>query len=288
MKENEIRPNYLYRTFLELNSKDIVRFFANDSNRLHRSCPGCGLDKYREMFIKDGFHVLRCIECDTLYVSPSPNEEALSKFYREGESQRYFGEVFLPAVANIRREKIWRHRVVEILRLFKTFNITPHRITDIGAAVGTFLEVCREEGLGTEWAGVEPHPSLAQVISEKGFDIFEGLASEASTDPNWIGSSSLVTSFETFEHVSSPEVFLKELATIAKPGGLILFTAVNGIGFDILVLGKRSNIICPPQHLNFLSPTGVRALLERCGLKEEAIITPGKLDVDIVMNILKE
>jgi hypothetical protein len=78
------------------------------------------------------------------------------------------------------------------------------------------------------------------------------------------------------------------MAAVAKPGGAIIFTGVNGNGFDILALGATANAICPPQHLNFLSCAGVSMLLERCGLEKISISTPGILDIDVVKNMFKD
>ena len=56
------------------------------------------------------------------------------------------------------------------------------------------------------------------------------------------------------------------------------------MGFDIQMLGKYSNSIYPPYHINFFNPKSIEILLKKIGFKILHIDTPGKLDLSIVEN----
>ena len=71
---------------------------------------------------------------------------------------------------------------------------------------------------------------------------------------------------------------------LLKKEGYCLITTLGYEGFDILTLGKDSNSISPPHHLNFLSVRGFELLFKRAGFSEVHVMTPGVLDVDIVLN----
>ena len=142
-------------------------------------------------------------------------------------------------------------------------------------------------GLGRKLAAVEPYVPLTHILQEKGFDTFTGFAETAANDSTWRGQFDLVTSFEVIEHVSNVRQFIGSLSELVSKNGFLLLTGLCGTGFDILTLGKFSNAVSPPHHINFLSRRGVSALLSKCGLKEVAFLTPGKLDVDIVRNALE-
>ena len=86
------------------------------------------------------------------------------------------------------------------------------------------------------------------------------------------------------EHVFSPRSFVTSVAELARSGGHVLLTGLGYEGFDILSLQERSNSIFPPHHINFLSILGFERLFQSCGMTDVTIQTPGKLDVDIVLN----
>ena len=67
----------------------------------------------------------------------------------------------------------------------------------------------------------------------------------------------------------------------------MIFTTLNGKGFDIQVLWENSKSVYPPHHLNFFNPDSVGILLGKCGFEVLEITTPGRLDVDIVSNDLE-
>jgi SAM-dependent methyltransferase len=98
----------------------------------------------------------------------------------------------------------------------------------------------------------------------------------------------LVVCFEVLEHAHDPVDFIKNLARLARPGGVIFVTTLCIDGFDLQTLWQQSNQISPPHHLNFLSVLGFEKLFTRAGLVDIQITTPGKLDVDIVRNTLQQ
>jgi SAM-dependent methyltransferase len=159
---------------------------------------------------------------------------------------------------------------------------------DVGAGAAIFLEELRRVVPDTALRAVEPGQTLAATCRAKGFETFEGVAETACADPEWRGWADLVASFEVIEHVPDPAAYLTALAALARPGGSLVVTGLCGDGFDIQVLGDRSNAVSPPHHLNFLSHKGVAALVARCGLELLDFSTPGQLDVDIVCNALTQ
>lgn len=288
MRETEIRPISLLNEYLRLSAADVQHFFPDAAAFVARTCPGCGSDAKDVAFEKGLFILKRCTDCATLYVDPAPPPILLQAFYEDSASQRYWGDVFFPAVAEARRKKIFRPRIERISALIAEQVHTPGCVIDVGAGTGIFLEECRNAGWPGPLLAVEPSSNLAASCRDKGFKTFQGVASEASTDPAWQGRADLVVSFEVIEHVLSVDGFVSELAQLTRPGGLILMTGLCGTGFDILTLGAQSKAVSPPHHLNFLSLGGVKSLLNRCGLELVALQTPGQLDLDIVRNTLAE
>jgi SAM-dependent methyltransferase len=287
MREQDIRPADLLEEYLRLSAEDAKTFFAARERFVHRACPGCGADAAVPAFSKNGFALVSCGDCATLYANPIPDDGAFTKFYRGSPSQRYWAEVFFPAVAEARRERIFRRRVQQLKDMLAPAADACETVIDVGAGAGIFLEECRALGLGKRHVAIEPSVELAATCRGKGFETAEGMVEDVITEGTLAGSADLVTCFEVIEHVASPARLLADLAALCRPGGTILATGLCGTGFDILVLGARANAVSPPHHINFLSREGAMALMRRCGLKDAVFRTPGQLDVDIVTNTLE-
>lgn len=112
----------------------------------------------------------------------------------------------------------------------------------------------------------------------------EGFAEDVDS---YAETGDLVVCFEVLEHVYDPLGFVRALSQFAKPNGYVMVSTLGVNGFDIQVLWEKSKSIFPPHHINFLSVDGFRRLFSRSGFVEVEVLTPGKLDVDIVRNAYK-
>lgn len=283
MKESDIRPEALLRRYLELSEQDAELCFVN-TPRLKIPCVSCGSELLVGEFEKNGFAYSSCQDCGTLFQSPRPPIAAFEAFYRDSVSSRYWAEEFFPAVAEARREKIFRPRVERLADLCRTKNISVERLIDVGAGYGIFLDEWRKANPSTQALAVEPSESLAAECRSKGFEVVENIAENVSGYNN---HADLLVCFEVLEHVYDPLAFVQTLSRLVKPGGYVFVSTLCVDGFDIQMLWEKSNSIFPPHHINFLSVAGFEYLFARAGLVEVDVTTPGQLDVDIVRNAVK-
>ena len=282
LREADIRPADLLAEYLRLNEEDGKVLLTNSSEMESRACPGCGEDDPIPAFDKNGFKLVRCNACQSLYVDPVPSDGALADFYRDSPSADYWANVFFPAVAEARRGAIYAPRAARVAAIAAEHQTPVGRLVDVGAGAGLFLEEFHRLCPNAEVAAVEPGTVHVGELRGKGFEVFAGFADDSAGDPAWAGSADIVTCFEVLEHVPDPMALLSGLARLARPGGLILVSGLCGGGFDIQVLEARSKAVSPPHHLTFLSTDGAARLVQRCGLENLGITTPGELDVDIV------
>jgi len=280
MKEQEIRPEALLNRYLELSARDAIACFGN-APRIELACMGCGGGKFTAQFEKSGFAYVQCADCGTLFQNPRPPIAAFEAFYRDSESSRYWAEVFFPAVAEVRREKIFRPRVDQLARLCAQRGLGVDRLIDVGAGYGIFLDEWRRRFARANLLAVEPSTSLAKECRTKGFAVVEDIVENVMGHDN---SADLVTCFEVLEHVYNPLDFVSVLKRLARPGGHVFVSSLGIDGFDLQVLWEKSGQISPPHHINFLSVQGFERLFQRAGLTDITVLTPGQLDVDIVRN----
>jgi len=283
VKESDIRPQAIMQKYVELSAKDTEHFF-NDDDRRDLPCVSCGSKDVTEEFTKNGFSYALCSECGTLYQTPRPSIEQFEAFYRNSESSRYWAEVFFPAVAEARREKIFKPRVEHLAEICEGIGLEVEKLIDVGAGYGIFLDEWRTINPKTELLAVEPSKALATECRNKGFNVEESMV-ENVTD--YDAYADLVVCFEVLEHVDDPLKFITVLKKMVRPGGYLFVSTLCIDGFDLKVLWDKSSQISPPHHINFHSIKGFDALFTRAGLSDIQITTPGKLDVDIVKNHIK-
>lgn len=286
MREADIRPADVLNEYLRLSADDARTFFPDRTAFVPRACPACDANEPAPAFEKHGFDLVSCRRCESLYVDPVPTAERLDSFYRDSPSTRYWANVFFPAVAEARRSRIYYPRAKRTLTLAEEAGVTVHSVADVGAGAGIFLEEIVALLPDVRPLAVEPGHDLVSSCRKKGFETFPGFVEEALAE--WGGRADLVTCFEVIEHVFAPAPFVAALGALARPGGLIVISGLCGDGFDIRTLGARSKAVSPPHHLNFMSRKGVETLVKRAGLTFVSFSTPGLLDVDIVLNALRE
>jgi 2-polyprenyl-3-methyl-5-hydroxy-6-metoxy-1,4-benzoquinol methylase len=279
MKESEIRPRELFEKYITLSNLDGQKMASEKFQSI--PCPACGTDHFENAFVKNEYHFNKCVSCYSLYCSPRPSQEQLDQLYFNSESSQYWSNVFFPAVKDARREKLFRPKASQILKMINAEKLSIQNFCDVGAGHGLLLEEIGHLSNEINLHAIEPDSTSAQICREKGIEVLEETSEKSEP---WHGKFDLVLSSEVIEHVYSPESFIRSLYNLTKDDGHTLITGLGHEGFDILTLQEKSNSVSAPHHLNFMSVEGFEKLFKRVGFKEVKVWTPGKLDVDIVVN----
>jgi SAM-dependent methyltransferase len=240
---------------------------------ISRACPLCGTPDTGKTFAESNvalnrldsfafasrktpeymhYRLVECESCDLLYANPLPREDCLAKGYSEAAYdsgvEAHFAAatyaVLLPGIAG---------------RL-------PDRqgALDIGAGDGAFLEELLRHGFEAV-VGVEPSRApIAAACKEVRPLLREGLFSGDDFTP---GSLSLVTCFQTLEHLSDPLGMTRAVGALLKPGGAAYFICHDRRALSARLLGRKSPIF-DIEHLQLFSPRSARFLLESAGFQD--------------------
>ena len=279
MKEEEIRPRKIFDEYLRLAALDADKYFGGTPRR-DVLCPACGSDG-NYAFNKHGFSYQECPACRTLFVSPRPCAETFYRYYKESDSAQFFATTFYKETAEARREKLWRPKALFVNEKLKRYGADRHSLIDIGGGYGIFAEEYRRI-TGRPVTVIEPGPELADTCRRKGFPVIESFLEKVTGDQLPAGPKAFV-SFELFEHLHDPGIFLEHLHSLMSSGDIFIFTTLSGTGVDIQALWEDSKSISL-QHLNLFNPKSIQMLIEQTGLSVLEVTTPGKLDIDILYN----
>ncbi|MBN2583291.1 MAG: class I SAM-dependent methyltransferase [Planctomycetes bacterium] len=279
MKEKDIRSRDVQDRYLALCAQDAERALSRRREFVEINCPACDCPDRDEGFDKQGYHFRICRNCGTLYMSPRPTASLLDEFNSTSENARYWVTEFYPSCAEKRRASVYRPRAEYARTLESTFAATFRRLCDIGTGYGVYMEELQQVFPGAEVRGVEPNADFVAVCRDKGLDVFQGLAAEAT---EYRDRFDFCSCFEVLEHVFSPLDFLGEVRSLCRPGGVFFTNTLCSDGFDIQIMWQRHRNVYPINHINILSVRGFELLFERAGFTDVQVTTPGKLDVDII------
>lgn len=277
LRETDIRPDELMAEQARRYAADVAWLVERRDRFVHVPCPACGATDSEPAWRKYDLDYGRCTSCATVYMDPRPEPALLAEYYRRSTNYEYWNEVVFPASEDARRERIFRPRAERAVELARRHGAGTGTIVDVGAGYGTFCEEVRSLGAFDRVIALEPEPNLAGTCREKGLEVVESPVEDAELD----GQVDVVTNFEVIEHLFSPRDFVERCAGIVRPGGLLMLTCPNVLGFDVQVLAERSATV-DAEHLNYFHPRSLGSLFEEMGFQVVESQTPGRLDAELV------
>jgi 2-polyprenyl-3-methyl-5-hydroxy-6-metoxy-1,4-benzoquinol methylase len=279
LTEHAIRPKDTAAEQKRRYLLDLEKLLTRKAEFVDAPCPACGGEERALAFEKHTLCYQRCAACATVYIAPRPTPEILAEYYASSLNYAYWNEVIFPASEAVRRARIFRPRVERVIDLCERHGIARGTLLEVGAGFGTFLEELRAAKGFAKTIGIEPTPPLAETCRKRGLSIIEAPVEQAVVGER----VDVIASFEVIEHLFRPADFVAACARLLAPGGLLVLTCPNILGFDITVLGPGSPAI-DFEHLNYFHPRSLGLLLQQHGLTVLESSTPGKLDADIVRN----
>jgi SAM-dependent methyltransferase len=176
------------------------------------------------------FRLVECSNCGLVRSDPILDEKELSQLYFQSNC----------SYSDEDENKPLRITYGKYLKkVLKKFHITCEGFLDIGCSNGFLLE--EVQLLDFKFIrGVEPsHDSIIKAKSEIKPLIIEGMFDKHMFESE---KFDIVTFFQTFDHISNPNIFLKNCIRVLKKEGYILAINHNVNSFSAKILGQKSPI----------------------------------------------
>jgi SAM-dependent methyltransferase len=206
-------------------------------------CAVCDSDKGQLVLKENNLNIMRCGECDYVFVNPRPCAGDLKDFYQE----YYPDQDGLP--------ESWGGEMSAIFSsIYRQVNADRNggRILDIGSSYGHFLS--QFDASSWQATGVDPSSSAVGYSREHYPHItahdanFEDVALEP-------GSFDIITSFYVLEHVFDPRDIMQRIYSLLDADGLaIIRIPYTGPFFPVARMMGRP-LMYAPMHLNDFAPS---------------------------------
>ena len=215
---------------------------------------------------QETFELLHDEELDMLITHPQPSLEKLPSYY---ESVDYISHT---DGNKSLFEKMYQFvKSIALKNKLKSINSQSQkgRILDIGAGVGDFLSVAKNDGWQT--IGIEPSDKAKAIAKNKGVSFVESLSELESN------SFDVITMWHVLEHVPDLENQIKELKRLIKPTGTVIIAVPNFKSYDAAHYGNFWAAYDIPIHLWHFSKTAIQKLFAKENL-ELVKVLPMKFD----------
>lgn len=202
--------------------------------------------------------LIACPVCDVVYASPLPaTPQALVKAYEDAA---------FDSAAESRYASLTYGRL--LARIEATL---PDRVgaIDVGTGDGAFLERLLAQQF-TDVVGVEPSRAPIQAAKAHIRPLIRSGPFEFRQGDG--GRFSLVTCFQTLEHLYDPLAFCRYAYAILKENGATLLVCHDRRAVSTKLLGTKSPIF-DIEHLQLFSRQSLRYLLERAGFSSIRILS---------------
>ena len=142
------------------------------------------------------------------------------------------------------------------------------RILDIGCGFGETLAYHKARGCDAH--GIEADENILRVGERYGLNVIAGLFDPKYYEPE---SFDYVTLDQVIEHVANPQEFLAGVASVLKPGGVVILSTPNSRSANARLTGSKWINWHIPYHLQHFSKKSLRALAKQNGLEVTSIRT---------------
>jgi 2-polyprenyl-3-methyl-5-hydroxy-6-metoxy-1,4-benzoquinol methylase len=224
-------------------------------------CPGCDSAQIQPL-ARQPF-LSQCSACRLVFDNPRHSAREIAAYYSAVDKY----DLWLRHLES--RETMWRRRLTKMLARKK-----PGSLLDIGAGIGQFLALARNEYTRVE--GTEVSATAVTIARERfGIDLRHGEA----LDMRWTERFDNITLFHVLEHVHRPIDMLRKCHALLGPGGVLTLAVPNDQESLRARLGREKlapiSLAEHEVHLSHFTEKTLRALLERAGFQvREASVDP--------------
>lgn len=211
--------------------------------------------------IEGRFRLVRCCDCDLMYLNPRPTT---------GEIKKYYPRTYSPYQSLVDHPS-WKQRASFRFGQWKNYRLLKRylsnstgRLLDVGCASGGFLAAMRR-WIDWDLYGIEvDSQSVAYARDTLSLDVTEGSFTHSHFETDFFD---IVTMWNVIEHLDAPQQALQNIARILKPEGVLAISTPNPTCIERHLFGPYWAGWDTPRHLYIYTPEVIQHALDRAGFE---------------------
>ncbi|MDP3330864.1 MAG: class I SAM-dependent methyltransferase [Methylococcaceae bacterium] len=241
---------------------------------LIRECVACRAERisfwrqksyqYTNSANRKEFHIYRCESCGTGFLNRPPHSQWLQEIYQ------YSGQALTKPITLeevLAREVEFPNCTVDAERMSLQANRLNssgnRRGLDIGSGFGFYTQALKKAGYQT--VSINPGKYENDVFRKLNDDEPVAVMFENYQPTELFG---VVVMSQVLEHLLEPDQAISKVAGLLATGGVLACAVPNYNSFLVKLLGTKDNAcLWVPEHVNYFTDKGLKALLERNGLR---------------------
>jgi 2-polyprenyl-3-methyl-5-hydroxy-6-metoxy-1,4-benzoquinol methylase len=223
-------------------------------------CPVCDNESYSIYCIKDNFVHKKCSNCELVYLDPRLNQEATVAFYNSDVNEIYNEEKFHGIDENA-PDNLENLKNYELLKK-NISDVKGKRLLEIGPGKGTFLAKAASDGFEVE--AIELNKLLIENLKKITDKIYTQDLLDLNLPENYYD---VIYFRDVMEHIPNMMPFLKKVASILKPGGIVFIDTHNIDSLINRATKKFHTVIFAFEHPAHWSPKTLSFAGRKAGLE---------------------
>lgn len=223
-------------------------------------CPLCGSSSYRIVkkkkgnYIQRAFDIVECRQCKMVYVNPRVSAAQLPELYNDSY---YRGEGFDKSIGFYHEPNpdYWLYRAGLHSLNDALGTVKDRNILDFGCGTGALVQLLRQNGANV--TGVDTSSSAIAIGERTGANVRHSTLEEMRASNERYDA---VVVMEVLEHVTNPIAFLKSVAELLQPNGVLYVTTGNW------TLIRSTAYVMPEGHICYYTPETLARAFTTAGL----------------------
>lgn len=207
------------------------------------NCADCPKNNLMVQFIKNGYPIIHCMDCDHLFTDYKPTLQSIDQIYSDDyffKGGNGYSDYFLEKEMLIKRGEYYARKI----KRYKN----PGKVLDIGAAAGFILKGFENKN----WKGTGIEPNLTMVEYGKqnlGLNLINSTIETIELKDRF----DLIILIQVVAHISDMSWAINKISEFLNPDGYILIETWDKDSLTSKLFGKYWHEYSPPSTLNYFS-----------------------------------